>query len=110
VTAGARSTSSLSGARLAVDPGNDTDRFLAVDTAGRQLDQHTARRPPPLTRAELLGWARRRWPQERVWAGGLPVRHRPAGTDVSAARHDRASWEVELVVDYRERLVAEHTP
>jgi hypothetical protein len=29
---------------------------------------------------------------------------------VSAARHDRASWEVKLLVDHRERLVAERTP
>ena len=51
--------------------------------------------------------ARRRWPQERVWAGGLPARHRPGWTDVSAARHDRAAWQVKLLVDHRERLVAE---
>jgi hypothetical protein len=31
----------------------------------------------------------------------------PAGTEVSAARHDRASREVKLLVDHRERLVAE---
>jgi hypothetical protein len=29
---------------------------------------------------------------------------------VSAARHDRAAWQVKLLVDHRERLVAEHTP
>jgi hypothetical protein len=33
--------------------------------------------------------------------------HRPGWTDVSAARHDRAAWQVKLLVDHRERLVAE---
>src|SRR4029453_18449553 len=43
------------GARLAVDTRNDTDRVLAVDTAGRQLDQNPARRPPWPRRAARLG-------------------------------------------------------
>jgi hypothetical protein len=67
---------------------------------------------PILGHAELLGWVRRRWPQERVWAGrrGLPARHRPGWNRRVRRRHDRASWEVKLLVDHRERLVAERTP
>jgi hypothetical protein len=40
---------------------------VAVDQAGRQLGQATVA-ARTLGRAELPGWARRRWPDERVWA------------------------------------------
>jgi hypothetical protein len=40
---------------------------VAVDHTGRQLDQTTVA-ARTLGHGELLGWARRRWPEERVWA------------------------------------------
>jgi transposase len=105
--------------------------------------------------AELLGWARHRWPGAGVGGGGLPPCHRAAGTgpagrrgaggavpprllagarhavrvlgksdpidalavaraglrepDLPTAGHDQASWEVKLLVDHREQLIAERT-
>jgi transposase len=128
---------------------------VAVDHTGRQLDQTTV---PARTfgHAELLSWARRRWPDERGWAvedcrhvtgrlerdllaaGERVMRVPPrlmAGArqavramgnsdpidalavaraalrepDLPTAGHDQASWEVRLLVDHREHLVAERT-
>ena len=52
---------------LGVDPDKDTHTVVAVDQAGRQLGQTTVA-ARTLGHAELLGWARHRWPEERVWA------------------------------------------
>jgi transposase len=52
---------------LGVDPHKDTHTVVAVDHAGRQLDQRTVA-ARSLGHAQLLGWARHRWPDERVWA------------------------------------------
>ena len=52
---------------LGVDPHKDTHTVVAVDQAGRQLGQLTVA-ARTLGHAELLGWARRRWPDERRWA------------------------------------------
>ena len=140
---------------LGVDPHKDTHTVVAVDHTGRQLDQTTVAARTP-GHGELLGWARRRWPEERVWAvedcrhvtgrlerdllaaGERVVRVPPrlmAGTrhavralgksdpidalavaraalrepDLPTAGHDQASWEVRLLVDHREHLVAERT-
>jgi transposase len=140
---------------LGVDPHKDTHTVVAVDHTGRQLDQTTVAARTP-GHGELLGWARRRWPEERVWAvedcrhvtgrlerdllaaGERVVRVPPrlmAGArqavralgksdpidalavaraalrepDLPTAGHDQASWEVRLLVDHREHLVAERT-
>jgi transposase len=70
----------------------------------------TTVRRPPLTTPSCSAGTPPLVPGAGLGRGGLPARHRPAGTDVSAARHDRASWEVKLLVGHRERLVAEHIP
>ena len=140
---------------LGVDPHKDTHTVVAVDHTGRQLDQTTVA-ARTLGHGELLGWARRRWPDDRVWAvedcrhvtgrlerdllaaGERVVRVPPrlmAGArqavpalgksdpidalavaraalrepDLPTAGHDQASWEVRLLVDHREHLVAERT-
>lgn len=140
---------------LGVDPHKDTHTVVAVDHTGRQLDQTTVA-ARTLGHAELLGWARHRWPDQRVWAvedcrhvtgrlerdllaaGERVVRVPPrlmAGArqavralgksdpidalavaraaqrepDLPAAGHDQASWEVKLLVDHREHLIAERT-
>jgi transposase len=140
---------------LGVDPHKDTHTVVAVDQVGCQLDQITvvAR---ARGHAQLLGWARQRWAEERVWAvedcrhvtgrlerdllaaGERVVRVPPrlmAGAraavralgksdpidalavaraalrepDLPAAGHDQGSWEVKLLVDHREHLVAART-
>jgi hypothetical protein len=50
---------------LGVDPHKDTHTVVAVDQAGRQLSQIIVA-ARTLGHAELLGWARHRWPKERV--------------------------------------------
>jgi transposase len=137
-----------------VDPHKDTHTVVAVDQAGRQLDQRTVP-ARTLGHGELVGWARMHWP-ERLWAvedcwhvtgrlerdllaaGERVVRVPPrlmAGArqavralgksdpidalavaraalrepDLHTAGHDQASWEVKLLVDHREHLVAERT-
>jgi len=139
---------------LGIDPHKDTHTVVAVDQAGRQLDQTTVP-ARTLGHGELVGWARTRWP-ERLWAvedcrhvtgrlerdllaaGERVVRVPPrlmAGArqavrtpgesdpidalavaraalrepDLPTAGHDQASWEVKLLVDHREHLVAERT-
>jgi Transposase IS116/IS110/IS902 family len=52
---------------LGVNPHKDTHTFVAVDQAGRQLGQLTVA-ARTLGHAELLGWARHCWPDERRWA------------------------------------------
>jgi Transposase len=52
---------------LGVDPHKDTHTVVAVDQAGRELDQATVA-GRILGHAELLGWAPHRWPDQRVWA------------------------------------------
>jgi hypothetical protein len=65
------------------DPHKDTHTVVAVDRAGRQLDQRTVP-ARMLGHGELVGWARIRWP-ERIWAvedlppGVWPAGTRPAG-------------------------------
>lgn len=49
---------------LGVDPHKDTHTVVAVDQAGRQLGQTTVA-ARTLGHAELPGWARHRWPEER---------------------------------------------
>jgi transposase len=140
---------------LGVDPHKDTHTVVAVEDTGRRLDQTTVA-APTLGHAELIGWARRHWPDGRTWAvedcrhvtgrlerdllaaGERVVRVPPrlmAGArqavralgksdpidalavaraalrepDLPSAGHDRASWEVKLLVDHREHLVAERT-
>jgi transposase len=139
---------------LGVDPHKDTHTVVAVDQAGRQLDQRSipAR---TLAHGELVGWARMHW-ADRLWAvedcrhvtgrlerdllaaGERVVRGPPrlmAGArqavrvqgksdpidalavaraalcepTLPVAQHDQASWEVKLLVDHREHLVAERT-
>jgi transposase len=51
---------------LGVDPHKDTHTVVAVDEAGRQLDQMTVP-ARTLGHGELVGWARMRW-SERIWA------------------------------------------
>jgi transposase len=66
---------------LGVDPHKDTHTVVAVDQAGRQLDQTTVP-ARSLGHGELVGWARtlaRPRPTE-LGGGGLPARHWPAGT------------------------------
>ena len=139
---------------LGIDPHKDTHTVVAVDPAGRQLDQTTVA-ARTLGHGELVSWARTRWP-ERVWAvedcrhvtrrlehdllaaGERVVRVPPAlmagarqavrtpgksdpidalavaraalrEPNLPAAQHDQASWEVKLLVDHREHLVAERT-
>jgi transposase len=140
---------------LGVDPHQDTHTVVAVDQAGRQLNQTTVP-ARTLGHAELVGWARHRWPQGRVWAvedcrhvTGRPERDLLAASErvvrvpprllagarqavpalgksdpidalavaraarrepgLPTAGHDQASWEVRLLVDHREHLVAERT-
>jgi transposase len=128
---------------------------VAVDQAGRPLDQTTVAARTQ-GHAQLLGWARRRWPDGRGWAvedcrhvtsrlegdllaaGERVVRVPPrlmAGArqavralgksdpidalavaraalrepGLPTAGHDPASWEVKLLVDHREHLIAERT-
>ena len=52
---------------LGVDPHKDTHTVVAVDAAGRHLDQTTVAARSH-GHAQLLGWARQRWPERRVWA------------------------------------------
>jgi len=54
---------------LGVDPHKDTHTVVAVDAAGRQLDQTTVP-ARTLGHGELVGWARTRWPEpaQRIWA------------------------------------------
>jgi transposase len=54
---------------LGVDPHKDTHTVVAVDQAGRQLDQTTVP-ARTLGHGELVGWARTRWPgpAQRIWA------------------------------------------
>jgi transposase len=139
---------------LGVDPHKDTHTVVAVDPAGRQLDQRTVP-ARTLANGELVGWARMHWP-DRLWAvedcrhvtgrlerdllaaGERVVRVPPrlmAGArqavrvqgksdpidalavaraalrepTLPVAHHDQASWEVRLLVDHREHLVAERT-
>jgi hypothetical protein len=139
---------------LGVDPHKDTHTVVAVDQAGRQLDQRTVP-ARTLGHGELVGWARMHWP-DRLWAvedcrhvtgrlerdllaaGERVVRVPPrlmAGArqavrvqgksdpidalavaraalrepTLPVAQHDQASWEVRLLVDHREHLVAERT-
>jgi len=139
---------------LGVDPHKDTHTVVAVDQAGRQLDQTTVP-ARTLGHGQLVSWARTRWP-ERTWAvedcrhvsgrlerdllaaGERVVRVPPrlmAGArqavralgksdpidalavaraalrepNLPTAGHDQASWEVKLLVDHREQLVAERT-
>lgn len=140
---------------LGVDPHKDTHTVVAVDPAGRQLDQITVAARTH-GHAKLLGWARQRWPDEPVWtvkdcrhvtsrlerdlltAGERVVRVPPrlmAGArqavralgksdpidalavaraalrepDLPVLGHDQTSWQVKLLVDHREHLVAERT-
>jgi transposase len=51
---------------LGVDPHKDSHTVVAVNQAGRQLDQTTVA-ARTLAHGELLGWGRR-WPDDRVWA------------------------------------------
>ena len=139
---------------LGIDPHKDTHTVVAVDQAGRQLDQRTVP-ARTLGHGQLVGWARMRWP-DRLWAvedcrhvtgrlerdllaaGERIVRVPPrlmAGArqavrvqgksdpidalavaraalrepTLPVAQHDQASWEVRLLVDHREHLVAERT-
>ena len=139
---------------LGIDPHKDTHTVVAVDQAGRQLDQRTVP-ARTLGHGQLVGWARMRWP-DRLWAvedcrhvtgrlerdllaaGERIVRVPPrlmAGArqavrvqgksdpidalavaraalrepDLPTAGHDQASWELRLLVDHREHLVAERT-
>jgi transposase len=138
---------------LGIDPHKDT-HTVAVDQAGRQLDQRTVAARTP-GHGQLVSWARTRWP-ERTWAvedcrhvtgrlerdllaaGERVVRVPPrlmAGArqavralgksdpidalavaraalrepNLPTAGHDQTSWEVKLLVDHRENLVAERT-
>jgi transposase len=139
---------------LGVDPHQDTHTVVAVDQAGRQLDQRTVP-ARTLAHGELVGWARMPWPDRRwavedcrhvtgrrerdlLAAGERVVRVPPrlmAGArqagrvqgrsdpidalavaraalrepTLPVAQHDQASWEVKLLVDHREPLVAERT-
>jgi transposase len=53
---------------MGVDPHKDTHTVVAVDPAGRQLDQRTVP-ARTLAHGELVGWARTRWPGPgRLWA------------------------------------------
>jgi hypothetical protein len=54
---------------LGVDPHKDTHTVVAVDQAGRQLDQTTVP-ARTLGHGQLVGWARARWPGpgQRLWA------------------------------------------
>jgi transposase len=139
---------------LGIDPHKDTHTVVAVEQAGRQLDQTTVP-ARTLGHGQPVSWARTRWP-ERTWAvedcrqvtgrlerdllaaGERVVRVPPrlmAGArqavralgksdpidalavaraalrqpTVPVAQHDQASWEVKLLVDHREQLVAERT-
>ena len=140
---------------LGIDPHKDTHTVVVVDQAGRQLDQTTVP-ARTLGHGELVGWARTRWPERRLWAvedcrhvtGRLERNLLAAGervarvpprlmagarqavrvqgksdpidalavaraalreADLPTAGHDQASWEVRLLVDHREHLVAERT-
>jgi hypothetical protein len=52
---------------LGVDPHKDTHTVVAVDQVGRQLDQTTVTARTQ-GHTELLGWATRRWADDRLWA------------------------------------------
>jgi transposase len=52
---------------LGIDPHTDSHTVVAVDQAGRQLDQATVP-TRTLGHGQLVSWARRRWPEERTWA------------------------------------------
>jgi hypothetical protein len=54
---------------LGIDPHKDTHTVVAVDQAGRQLDQTTVP-ARTLGHGQLVGWARTRWPStaQRIWA------------------------------------------
>ena len=54
---------------LGIDPHKDTHTVVAVDPAGRQLDQTTVA-ARTLGHGELVSWARTRWPgpAQRIWA------------------------------------------
>jgi transposase len=142
---------------LGVDPHKDTHTVVAVDQAGRQLDQTTVP-ARTLGHGELVGWARTRWPgaAQRLWAvedcrhvtgrlerdllaagervvrvpprlmaGARQAVRTPGKSDpidalavaraalreptLPVAQHDQVSWEVKLLVDHREHLVAERT-
>jgi transposase len=140
---------------LGVDPHKDTHTVVAVDQTGLQLGQLTVAARSQ-GHAELLGWARRRWPNDRRWAvedcrhvtgrlehdllaaGERVVRVPPRlmasaraavralgksdpidalavaraalrEPDLPIAAHDQASFQVKLLVDHREHLVAERT-
>jgi transposase len=139
---------------LGIDPHKDTHTVVAVEQAGRQLDQTTVP-ARTLGHGELVSWARTRWP-ERTWAvedcrhvtgrlerdllaAGERVPRVPprlmAGArqavralgksdpidalavaraalrepNLPTAGHDQTSWEVKLLVDHRQHLVAERT-
>ena len=47
---------------LGVDPHKDTHTVVAVDAAGRQLNQTTVA-ARTLGHSHLIGWARARWPE-----------------------------------------------
>ena len=51
---------------LGMDPHMDTHTVVAVDQAGRQLDQRTVP-ARTLGHGQLVGWARMHW-SERIWA------------------------------------------
>jgi transposase len=71
---------------LGVDPHKDTHTVVAVDQAGRQLDQTTVA-ARTLGHAQLLGWARHRWPKDRV---SVPI------TSPSTVRSDlRKQWSAQ---------------
>jgi transposase len=140
---------------LGVDPHKDTHTVVAVDQVGRQLDQTTVTARAQ-GHTELLGWATRRWADDRLWAvedcrhvtgrlerdllaaaervvrvpprlmAGARAAVRALGKsdpidalavaraalrepDLPTAGHDLASWEVKLLVDHREHLIAERT-
>ena len=63
---------------LGIDPHKDTHTVVVVDQAGRQLDQTTVP-ARTLGHGELVGWARTRWPERRLWA-------------VETAGMSRAGW------------------
>ena len=57
---------------LGIDPHKDTHTVVAVDQAGRQLDQTTVPARSP-GHGQLVGWARTRWPTcwSLPWPPGL---------------------------------------
>jgi hypothetical protein len=82
---------------LGADPHKDAHTVVAVDQAGRQLDQATvAARAQGHT--ELLGWATRRWAGDRLWAvedcrhARRPAGTRPAHPPASGSCGSRPGW------------------